>query len=108
MVFSRLVDRERKPARLEGAEPGRRRPVAGEPDPALQTIAESFFRASHTMPPVWDHRTQMRSIRRQVQCLGNWQANHLWGFFLRLDSVDRRVKGFGTTLSLLLANVQGR
>lgn len=35
MVFSRLVDRERKPARLEGAEPGRRRPVAGEARPSL-------------------------------------------------------------------------
>lgn len=60
------------------------------------------------LTPVSDHRTQMRSIRRQVQCLGNWQANHLPGSFLQLDSLDRRVKGFGSTLSLLLANVQGR
>lgn len=35
MVFSRLVDREPKSARLKGAEPGRRRPVGGEARPSL-------------------------------------------------------------------------
>lgn len=112
MVFSRLVDREPKPARLKGAEPGRRRPVGGEarPQPYKRRPSRSFVLPTQCdlLTPVSDHRTQMRSIRRQVQCLGNWQANHLPGSFLHLDSVDRRVKGFGTTLSLLLANVQGK
>lgn len=44
MVFSRLVDREPKPARLKGAEPGRRRPVGGEarPQPYKRWPSRSF------------------------------------------------------------------
>lgn len=36
-------------SRLKGAKPGRRRPVGAKPDPALQTIAQSYFRAFHTV-----------------------------------------------------------
>lgn len=36
IVFSRLVDREPKPARLKGAEPCRGGQLGAKPDPALQ------------------------------------------------------------------------
>lgn len=49
MVFSRLVDREPKPARLKARSQVGGGPLRAKPDPALQTTAESFFRASHTM-----------------------------------------------------------
>lgn len=113
LVFSRLVDprAETCPAKRRGARSAATR-WGAKPDPSLtndgRVVLSCFPHNATLLTPVSDHRTQMRSIRRQVQCLGNWQANHLPGSFLHLHSVDRRVKGFGTTLSLLLANVQGK